>query len=185
MLRQSRNGSPQAHGVEDVLQHRHAQHQIVWPAGLELREILHQEPAAAREPGRMRSSLAIAIMVGLRSTPVTLLPRARRAAGSSGRRRIRRRARASPRRAATARAPDAASAGSCGCRTPACRRSTPRPALRPGWRSAAHAAPSKRRGVARGRRMHAHAAPRFRRCCSTIAVSLLASCSASRLSPGS
>ena len=135
-----------ARRIENVLQHGHAQHQV---------ELLARRRGCARSCTRKRQRpakpaaaarrRASAIIVGLRSTPVTCAPRAA----------SRRLQRPTPQPTSSTRVPavtrsHGASARRCSgesrdCRTPACRRRTRRRGRRLRRRSAARDLPSRRR----------------------------------------
>ena len=53
------HGRAQRERIEDVLQNGDAQHQIESPARIELRQILHQEPAAACKTGVLGPALRL------------------------------------------------------------------------------------------------------------------------------
>ena len=76
MLRHALHGCAQRIGIEDVLQHRDAEHEIELLARIELRQVLHQKAAAARDAVGIGAPPASAIIVGLKSMPVTCAPRA-------------------------------------------------------------------------------------------------------------
>ncbi len=57
MIGHALHGGAQCLRIENVLQHRDAEHEIELLAGIELRQVLHQEAAAARDAFRVGTTL--------------------------------------------------------------------------------------------------------------------------------